>query len=138
MNCPNRAQVSRTRQTRMLLAVLCISSALLGPATSGAQARQVISLKAQATQWLLQDAPPNPPIQGWLDGLSIMIKQEKHVDAPVQITSTILPSGLVQVEARVGPNLLLWQVDYPKRKYYCMSKFTTDFMGLLAKGKPLR
>jgi hypothetical protein len=138
MNCPNRARVSRTWQTRMLLAVLCISSPLLGPATYGAQADQVISLKAQATRWLLQDASPNPPIRGWLDGLSMMIEQEKHVDAPVRITSTILPSGLVQVEARVGPNLFLWQVDYPKRKYYCMNKFTTDFMGLLAKAKPLR
>jgi len=68
----------------------------------------------------------------------MLLKQEKNVDAPVQITSSVLPTGLVQVQAKVGPNVLLWQVDYPKRKYYSMTKFTSDFMDLIAKEKPLR
>jgi hypothetical protein len=68
----------------------------------------------------------------------MLIKEQTNVDALVRITSTVLPSGLVEVRASVGPNLFIWQVDYPSRKYYSMNKFTADWMRLIAKGGALR
>jgi hypothetical protein len=137
MNSSSLWRVARCLQTRKWLLVgIFVISSLLVPSPSGAQVN--ISLKAQATEWLMQDAPPNPPLRAWLDAVSMMIKQKNNIDAPVEITSSVLPSGLVQVQAKVGVNLFLWQVDYPKRKYYSMNKFTSDFMGLVAKSDPIR
>ena len=86
----------------------------------------------------MQDAPPNPPLRAWMDGIQMMVKEKTKLDVPVEITSEVLDSGLVQVQAKVGTNILLWQVDYPKRKYYSMNKFTIDFMALIAKSDPIR
>jgi hypothetical protein len=118
------------------LYILCLGSAVVAPSVSRSQID--ISLKSQATEWLMQDAPPNPPMKAWLDAMSMMIKEKTEKDVPVQIISSVLPSGLVEVRGIVGPNVLVWQVDYPKRKYYSMDKFTSDYMALIAKAAPLR
>ena len=134
MNHIHRGSSSRTFRTALLMGALCFC---LLPQSMPGQSR--LSLESQATDWLMQDAPPNPPMRAWLDGVSMMLKEKSStIDATVRITTSVLPSGLVQVKASVGPNIFLWQVDYPKRKYYSMNKFTRDFMDLIAKGKPLR
>jgi hypothetical protein len=125
------------RMRRVAVRTLCLGLALM--ATQVAKAQEDISLESQAKHWLLEDAPPNPPLSAWLDGLSMMIKEKNSdIDATVKVTTTVLESGLVEVQAKVGPNILLFQVDYSRRKYYSMNKFTTDFMNLIAKEKPLR
>jgi hypothetical protein len=95
----------------------------------------VASTEFQAKQWLMKDATPNPPLQGWLEAVSIRIKRENKIDAPVEVTSSQLPDGMVEVQAKVGTNIFLWNVDYNNRKYFPKNKLTEDFMTLVEKPK---
>jgi hypothetical protein len=95
----------------------------------------IASPEFQAKQWLMHDATRNPPLQNWLDAVSMKIKRENNLDAPVEVTSSTLPDGLVQVQAKVGPNVFLWTVDYNNRKYVAKNKLTEDFMTLVEKPK---
>jgi hypothetical protein len=94
---------------------------------------EVASPEFQAKQWLLHDATANPPLQQWLDIVSIRIKRETNVDAPVEVTSSALPNGMVAVQAKVGPNVFLWDVDYKNRKYFSKNKLTEDYMSIVEK-----
>jgi hypothetical protein len=96
---------------------------------------QVVSPEFQAKQWLMKDATANPPLEDWLQILSMRIKRENNIDAPVEVTSSLLPNGLVEVKAKVGPNIFLWDVDYKNRKYYSKNKLTEEYMALVEKPK---
>jgi len=96
---------------------------------------EIASPEFQAKQWLMKDATANPPLQGWLDILSMRIKRENNIDAPVEVTSSLLPNGMVEVKAKVGPNVFLWDVDYKNKKYFPKNKLTEDYMTLVDKPK---
>lgn len=95
----------------------------------------VASPEYQAKQWLMHDATANPPLQQWLDVISMKIKRELNQDAPVEVTSALLPNGLVEVRAKVGPNVFLWDVDYKNRKYFPKDKATEEYMEIVNKPK---
>ncbi len=95
--------------------------------------KAVASPEFQAKQWLMKDATPNPPLETWLEVISLRIKRELNKDAPVEVTSSELPGGLVEVKATVGPNVFVWDVDFAKKTYVPRNKATEDFMTMVEK-----
>jgi hypothetical protein len=89
------------------------------------------SPERQAQSWLLNEATPNP-IWNFLQGLQMMIKNERGIDAQIEITSELLSSGHVNVQAKVGPNVLLWEVNYAAKTFLPKNELTQGFMGLIA------
>jgi hypothetical protein len=61
------------------------------------------------------------------------VSRETNVDAPVEVTSSLLPDGLVEVKAKIGSNIFLWNVDFKNRKYFSKNKLTEDFMSMVEK-----
>ena len=81
----------------------------------------------QARQWLFQEATKNP-LWNFLEAVRMMLKQERNIDTEIEVSTKRLPDKLVEVEAKIGPNVFLWRVDYEQRKYQAMNELTTGFM----------
>jgi len=88
----------------------------------------------QAQSWLLHQATPNP-IWNFLEALQLMIKKERNIDTEIQTTTKLLPDGHVEVQATIGPNVLLWEVDLDGRKFESKNELTQGFMGLIENAK---
>jgi hypothetical protein len=89
----------------------------------------------QAKQWLMKEAT-FPALEDFLDDVRIRMKKEAKMDAAVEVNSKKLPSGLVEVTAKVGPNAFSWTVDYAKKSYICNDEFTQKIMAASVKPKP--
>ena len=89
------------------------------------------SPERQAQSWLLNHATPNP-IWNLLLALQAMMKNERGIEAEIEIRSERMPNGHVSVEAKVGPNVLLWEVDHGARTFVPTNQLTSGFMSLIA------
>ena len=86
--------------------------------------------EVQARQWLLHQATPNP-IWNFLMSVQIMLKKERNIAAEIEVTSRTLPDTKIEVQAKIGPNVFLWDVDYARKEYAPKNDLTTGFMGLI-------
>jgi len=98
-----------------------MSSAMSGP-------------ERQAQSWLLNQATPSP-VWGFLQAVQIMLKKERNIEAAIDVTTRMLPDNKVEVQAKVGPNVFLWDVDYAQKKYESKNELTEGFMGLIRGSK---
>ena len=89
-------------------------------------------LEFQAKQWLMKEATV-PSIEDFLDDLRIRMKQELNKDVVVDVNTKKLASDLVEVTARVGPNLFSWTVDYANKSYTPNDEFTQKIMAVSVK-----
>ncbi|HZT28629.1 MAG TPA: serine protease [Bryobacteraceae bacterium] len=91
-------------------------------------------LEQQAQQWLMQEAT-NPPLGVMMDAVQTMAKKQANLDYQVELTSKRLPSGLVEVQAVIGPNIFLWHVDYARKKFTAENQLTRQFMDMMAQAQ---
>ena len=99
-----------------------------------AMVAKAVGPEAPAKSWLMKEAT-TPPLEEYLDGLRLLIKEKNKVDVTVEVTSQTLPNGLVEVSGKVGPNSFSWIVDHPNRRYTSNNDFTRKFMELITKPK---
>lgn len=88
----------------------------------------------KAQSWLLNQATPSP-IWNFLQAVQIMLKKERNIDAEIEVTTKMLPDEHVEVQAKIGPNVFLWEVDLAQKKFEPKNELTTGFMGLIANAK---
>ena len=100
----------------------------LANAAAGAAA----SPERQAQQWLLKEATPNVRICDFLQHVQLMLKKERNIDAEIEVT-TKPPrgDGHVEVQAKIGPNVFLWDVDLANKTFDPKNELTVSVMGLL-------
>ncbi len=101
----------------------------------------VIGNEMQAKEWLLKQIKfkgsgrGDMTIYGLLKAMQIMFKKETGNDFKIEITTKELENGNVEVQAKVGSNIFLWEVDYKNKKYMSKNKFTKQFMEKLERIK---
>ena len=84
----------------------------------------------QARQWLLNQATANP-VWNFLQGLQLMLKKERNIDSEIDVTTKMLPNDQVEVQATIGPNVFLWEVNFAQKKYASKNELTAGFMKLI-------
>jgi hypothetical protein len=89
----------------------------------------------QAERWLLNETTV-PSIHDFLEFTQLRIKKEKNLDLTIDVTSKTLPNGLIQVQAKLGPNVFLWDVDYAAKTWTAKNELTQDIMTKILKPKP--
>jgi len=96
----------------------------------------------QAKEWLLKRIKFKGPksevgftMYNYLEATQIMIKKETGNDVKIEITTKELENGNVEVQAKVGPDILLWEVDYKNKKYMPKNKLTEQIMEKLERIK---
>ena len=92
------------------------------------------SPERRAQSWLLNEATPNP-IWGFLQAVQLMLKKERNIDAEIEVTTKLLPDSHVEVQAKIGPNIFLWEVDLTQKTFQPKNELTQGFMGLIAGAK---
>jgi hypothetical protein len=92
------------------------------------------SPEPQAQTWLLNEATPNP-IRNFLQGVQLMIKKERNIDAEIEVATKPLPDGKTEVQAKVGPNIFLWEVDFANKGFWPKNELTEGLMGIVASAK---
>jgi hypothetical protein len=92
------------------------------------------SPEQQAQSWLLNKATPNP-IWNFLQGVQFMLKKEKNIDAEIEVTTKPQQDGRVEVQAKIGPNVFLWDVNFANKTFDPKNELTVGFMGLIASAK---
>jgi hypothetical protein len=100
------------------------------PALVESMAGAATSPEQQAKSWLLQKATPKP-IWNFLEAVCVMMKKERNIDATVDVTTKPLPDGIVEVQAKIGPNVFLWDVDLAKSSFQAKDRLTSDFTELI-------
>jgi TIR domain len=88
----------------------------------------------RAQSWLLHEATPSP-IWNFLQALQVMLKKERNIDAEIEVTTKSVPNGHVEVQVKIGPNVLLWEVDSAQKTFEPKNELTKGFMGLIANAK---
>lgn len=89
----------------------------------------------QAEHWLLNETTV-PSIHDFLEFTQLRIKKEKNLDVTLDIKSKTLPNGLIEVQAKLGPNVFLWVVDYAAKTWTAKNELTQDIMTKVLKPKP--
>jgi hypothetical protein len=82
----------------------------------------------QAKSWFLNEAT-SPSILEMLELQRLRIKKELGKDLSLDITTSTLANGLIEVKATLGPNIFLWDVDYNGKQFTPqndISKVITD------------
>lgn len=87
-----------------------------------------------AESWLLHQATPNP-IWNFLQAVQLMLKKEKNIDAEIEVTTKLLAEDRVEVQAKIGPNIFLWEVDPVQKTFQPTNELTQGFMRLIAGAK---
>ena len=77
----------------------------------------------QAQDWLLHQATPNP-VWNSLLAMQHMIKKERNLDVEIEVSSKLQPDGLVEVQVVLGPNILLWVVNFARKHFEPANDFT--------------
>jgi hypothetical protein len=88
----------------------------------------------KAQSWLLHEATPNP-IWNFLQAVQLMIKKERNIDTEIDVKTKLLPDGHVEVQATIGPNVFLWDVNLEQKTFVTKNELTEGFMGLIANAK---
>jgi hypothetical protein len=86
--------------------------------------------ESTAQSWLLNQATPTP-IWNFLEAVQLMMKKERNIDADIEVNTQLLPNGHVEVQATIGPNVFLWEVDSEQKKFEPRNEFTHAFMRLI-------
>ncbi|HEY6969754.1 MAG TPA: toll/interleukin-1 receptor domain-containing protein [Candidatus Angelobacter sp.] len=92
------------------------------------------SPERKAQSWLLNEATPSP-IWNFLQAVQLMLKKERNIDAEIEVTTNLLQEGHVEVQAKIGPNIFLWEVDLTQKTFQPKNELTQGFMGLIAGAK---
>jgi len=86
------------------------------PALTEKLAGVMQSPEMRAQNWLLHEAT-SPPIYQMLDLQRLRVKKEAGKDFSLDVSSSTLASGLIEVKATLGPIIFLWDVDYNAKKF---------------------
>ena len=127
-------RASRVDPKAYLTSVLRVLRGPDDPEISGLAERMANGLinspTLRAQSWLLNEATPKP-IWGFLQAVQLMLKKERNMDAEIEVTSKMLDNGSVEVQAKVGPNVLLWEVNADQKTFKPSNQLTTDMMGVI-------
>jgi hypothetical protein len=62
-----------------------------------------------------------------------MLMNERNIAAEIDVATRMLPEGLVEVQATVGPNVFLWAVNPDQKTYEAKNDLTRGFTQLVLK-----
>jgi hypothetical protein len=60
-----------------------------------------------------------------------MMKKERSIDTDIEVNTQLLPNGHVEVQATIGPNVFLWEVDPKQKKFEPRNEITHGFIRLI-------
>jgi hypothetical protein len=100
------------------------------PVLVGEMAASASSPERAAQSWLLKQATPTP-IWNFLQGVQLMMKKERNIDADIEVDTKLLPNGHVEVQATIGPNVFLWEVNLEQQRFEPRNELTDGFMRLI-------